>query len=95
MHAVMMVRPIFMYPAKFKKNYLISVVLLIELFLMIDLLSCHQINLQVRSIQQCFHHHGLVSGMVLFFCVCLCGVFRFLHGTCSYSLIRHCLTVIW
>lgn len=69
----MMMRPIFMYPAKFW----FLLVLLIELFLMIDLLSCHQINLQVRSIQQCFHHHDLVSGMVLFLCVCLVWAFSF------------------
>lgn len=92
MHAVMMMmRPIFMYSAKLKKIIIFFLVLLIEVFLMIDLLSCHQINLQVRSVQQCFHHHDLVSGMVLFFCVCLCGVF----GSMFTFLIGHCLTVIW
>lgn len=71
MHAVMMMRPIFMYSAKLKKK-LICLGSINWTVLTIDLLSCHQINLQVCSVQQCFHRHGLVSGMVLLLCVCAC-----------------------
>lgn len=68
MHAVMMVRPIFMYSARLKKNWFV-LVLLIELFW--RLISFHAIRLIFRYVV----FNNAFIAMVWFlewFCCCVC-----------------------